>query len=224
MAAPTPRAGRAATGSASVPKGRESGKATRRRLLSAALATFASKGYEATTTREIAAAAGVTPGALYVHYASKEAMLFQISSDGHEQTLSIIQAASDGPGDAIERLRSAMYGLALWHAEHKTVAQVGQEFRALSDEHRQSIAGLRRKTNAVMCQIIEAGRDDGAFDVDDVTGTALALWSLAIDVARWYDPADKRRSPSQIATLYSDLAVRMVAKHSSPSKAKRRTT
>jgi hypothetical protein len=49
----------------------------------------------------------------------------------------------------------------------------------------------------------------GAFTIADVRGTALALLSLAIDVARWYEPSG-RRPPEEIGELYADLAERMV--------------
>lgn len=48
--------------------------AIQERIEAAALAQFIRSGYAATTTREIAQAVGLTPGALYSHYASKEAL------------------------------------------------------------------------------------------------------------------------------------------------------
>lgn len=48
--------------------------AIQQRIESAALAAFIKSGYAATTTREIAQAVGLTPGALYSHYPSKEAL------------------------------------------------------------------------------------------------------------------------------------------------------
>ena len=48
------------------------GEATRRALLDAARVAFGSQGYAATSLDEITAAAGVTKGALYHHFADKE--------------------------------------------------------------------------------------------------------------------------------------------------------
>jgi len=50
------------------------GEATRRALLDAARAAFGSQGYAATSLDEIVAAAGVTKGALYHHFADKEGL------------------------------------------------------------------------------------------------------------------------------------------------------
>ena len=48
--------------------------AVRDRIESVALDLFVRQGYAATTTRQIAEGAGLTAGALYVHYAGKEAL------------------------------------------------------------------------------------------------------------------------------------------------------
>ncbi|MEW5660138.1 helix-turn-helix domain-containing protein, partial [Streptomyces cinereoruber] len=45
---------------------------TRRTILESAAAVFAERGYERTTIGEILVRAGVTKGALYFHFASKE--------------------------------------------------------------------------------------------------------------------------------------------------------
>ncbi|MGH3948978.1 MAG: helix-turn-helix domain-containing protein, partial [Pseudonocardiaceae bacterium] len=50
-----------------------------RRLMVAAIESFARQGFHATTTRDIATAAGMSPAALYVHYPSKSAVLSAIS-------------------------------------------------------------------------------------------------------------------------------------------------
>ncbi len=55
------------------PPGRtEQGKATSEALYHAAIECFAHQGYEATTMRDIADAAGVSPGLLYRYYSSKQ--------------------------------------------------------------------------------------------------------------------------------------------------------
>ncbi|WP_410537948.1 ScbR family autoregulator-binding transcription factor [Streptomyces sp. KL2] len=53
----------------------ERGIRTRREVLEAAAEVFAERGYAATTISEILSRAGVTKGALYFHFASKEELL-----------------------------------------------------------------------------------------------------------------------------------------------------
>jgi hypothetical protein len=46
-------------------------------------------------------------------------------------------------------------------------------------------------------------------DVIDVHGTTLAVLSLCIDVARWFN-VDGPRTPDEVGALYADLVLRMV--------------
>ena len=61
-----------------------------RRLLLGAVEAFAERGFHATTTRDIAGRAGMSPAALYIHYKTKEELLFQISRVGHERSVSVL--------------------------------------------------------------------------------------------------------------------------------------
>lgn len=59
-------------------QGRRDPRATRQRLLRAALDLFTSRGYHASTTPEIARRAGVAEGTIYRHFASKEELLNEL--------------------------------------------------------------------------------------------------------------------------------------------------
>ncbi len=52
----------------------------------------------------------------------------------------------------------------------------------------------------------------GVFDVADLQGTALAMLSLCIDLARWYEPGADHNSPEAVGELYADLVSRMLRK------------
>ncbi|MER5499460.1 MULTISPECIES: TetR/AcrR family transcriptional regulator [unclassified Streptomyces] len=181
-----------------------------RRLLVAAVDAFAERGYHATTTRDIAGRAGMSPAALYIHYKTKEELLHRISRIGHDRALSVLEAAADGGGTAAERLAEAVRSFVRWHAERHTTARVVQyELDALGEEHRAEIVGLRRRSDAVVRRIIGEGVRAGEFDVPDVPGTTLAVLSLCIDVARWFNEQGSR-TPDEVGELYAGLVLRMV--------------
>src|SRR5216684_2659927 len=54
------------------------GNLAHQRLLDSALLLFASKGYEETTMREIAAKAGYSPGLTYRYFGSKEELVLEL--------------------------------------------------------------------------------------------------------------------------------------------------
>ncbi|MFJ9689934.1 TetR/AcrR family transcriptional regulator [Streptomyces bacillaris] len=181
-----------------------------RRLLVAAVDAFAERGYHATTTRDIAGRAGMSPAALYIHYKTKEELLHRISKIGHDRALYLLEAEADRDGTAAERLAGAVRSFVRWHAERHTTARVVQyELDALGPEHRTEIVELRRRSDAVVRRIISEGVRAGEFDVPDVPGTTLAVLSLCIDVARWFN-AQGSRTPDEVGALYAGLVLRMV--------------
>ncbi|MDN5385507.1 TetR/AcrR family transcriptional regulator [Streptomyces sp. LB8] len=181
-----------------------------RRLLLAAVEAFAERGYHATTTRDIASRAGMSPAALYIHYKTKEELLHRISRIGHEKALEILRTAARREGSATERLADAVSSFVRWHARGRTTARVVQyELDSLGPDARAEILALRRQVDAEVRGIIEEGAASGEFDVLDVQGTTLAVLSLCIDVARWFN-VDGPRTPEEIGELYADLVLRMV--------------
>ena len=180
------------------------------RIMLAAADAFADRGFHATTTRDIASRAGLSPAGVYVHFASKEVLLFELSRRGHARARDLLVAAADQAATPTEALRAIIGGFSRWHAEHYELGRIVQfEFRHLSPEHREAVLGLRKEIDGVVAGVLRDGVASGEFEVDDVPVTALALLSMAIDVARWYAP-DVRRTPADIETSYGDLAVRLV--------------
>ncbi|QQM44399.1 TetR/AcrR family transcriptional regulator [Streptomyces liliifuscus] len=181
-----------------------------RRLLVAAVEAFAERGYHATTTRDIAGRAGMSPAALYIHYKTKEELLHRISRIGHEKALEILRTAAQGEGSAAERLADAVSSFVRWHAGGRTTARVVQyELDSLGPDARAEIIALRRQVDAEVRGIIQDGVAAGDFDVPDIPGTTLAVLSLCIDVARWFN-VNGTRTPEEVGTLYADLVLRMV--------------
>ncbi|MDT0399524.1 MULTISPECIES: TetR/AcrR family transcriptional regulator [Streptomyces] len=181
-----------------------------RRLLLAAVEAFAERGYHATTTRDIAGRAGMSPAALYIHYKTKEELLHRISRIGHEKAVEILRTAARAEGSPTRRLAEAVSSFVRWHAGGRTTARVVQyELDSLGPEARAEIVGLRRQVDAEVRGIIEEGVRSGEFDVPDVPGTTLAVLSLCIDVARWFN-VDGPRTPEEVGALYADLVLRMV--------------
>lgn len=188
----------------------------RSRLLAAAVESFAARGFHGTTTRDIAAAAGMSPAALYVHYKSKEDLLYLISRNGHAQTLQLVQEAVGRSNDPVEQLMAVVRVFTIHHARGHTSARiVNYELAALSPDHLREIAAIRRGIEAEMRRVVEAGAAVGAFRTSSPQMTALALLSLGIDVARWYRD-EGEWGPEKIADYYCELALRLVGAQREP--------
>jgi AcrR family transcriptional regulator len=189
-----------------------------RGLLSFAVRCFAANGFHATTTRDIAEGVGLSPAALYVHFSSKELVLFEIIRAGHERALACIQdpvveAAHSSP----DRLCAIISRYTAWHARHHVAARVCQmELAGLTAEHYDEILALRHRTNDVFRDVVARGVADGSFAQVDVKRITRAMLSLSIDLVRW-SRLEGSDSPEQLGEFYADLALKLVT-YDSPAR------
>ncbi|MVU82640.1 TetR family transcriptional regulator [Nocardia sp. ET3-3] len=182
-----------------------------RRIFLAAIDAFSERGFHATTTRDIAARAGLSPAGLYVHFGSKEEVLYRISLSSMRLTQQVATAAAAAPGTAAEHLTAVVRDLTVWHAEHAaSVKVVLHHLTDLTPEHRAEVIDIQIAIHRLLRDLVAHGVTDGDFDVPDTHATTLALMSLCVDTARWYSP-DYRRSPDQIGADYAAMALRLVA-------------
>ena len=115
------------------------------RILAAALAGFAERGFDGATTREIAAAAGVPQGLVTYHYASKQA-LWEAAVDWVFAALAAefaTAAEALRDVDAVTRLRAVLKRYARFSARHPELhclmthegSHDGPRLRWLVDRH-----------------------------------------------------------------------------------------
>jgi AcrR family transcriptional regulator len=184
---------------------------TRARLLEAAVTAFAEKGFHGTTTRDIAAAAGMSPAALYVHHKSKEELLHLISREGHEDVLRLVREAIAATDDPVDTLRRVVREFAAHHARgHVRARVVNYELPALAPTHLAEIRALRRQIEDQIRRLVARGVETGEFEVRDPRIAAAALLSLGIDLARWYRDGG-RWTPDEIGEEYAAIALRIVS-------------
>lgn len=186
------------------------GESTRTKLLDAALQAFAIRGFHGTSTRDIAEAAGMSPASVYVHYPTKEHLLFELSLAGHRDVQAVVEQAAARSTQPEKQLREVARDYTVWHAQRHTTARVVQyEMAALSLSHVTQVARIRKEMQDLLHRLIASGAETGRFNTADPSMTALAILSLGIDVARWYRE-DGPWTPEKIGEHYGDLALRMV--------------
>lgn len=83
-------------------------RARKQELLKAAARLFHRYGPQKTTIGDIARAAGVGVGTVYLEFPNKDALLLELSEAGHRSVLEATEAAWSSPGPAAERLRRAL--------------------------------------------------------------------------------------------------------------------
>jgi AcrR family transcriptional regulator len=83
------------------------GRATRGQLIEVATRLFAEHGYEGTSIEAVLSAAGVSRGALYHHFAGKEALFEAVVSAVSEQVTVELTEAVQGCADPLDAMRTA---------------------------------------------------------------------------------------------------------------------
>jgi len=186
-----------------------------RRILLAAVDSFAKTGFHAASTRDIGKKAKLSPAAVYVHFQSKEELLYTVVTLISSWVFDQVSAAvRDGESPA-ERLQHVVRVHVASHAAMRDAMFVGNfEFHALSPAQRKKILRYRDAIEKVFGDCIQAGFDDGSFHVRDVNITRVAVVSLCVSVLNWYSPGGKL-SPEQVGELYAELVLSMVGANKS---------
>lgn len=90
------------------PKKLRRGPDRRKQIIAAASELFASRGFEGTSIRDIAAASGVLSGSLYYHFPSKEDLLFTVHQESLTAMRREVEAAIVDISDPWQRLEEAV--------------------------------------------------------------------------------------------------------------------
>lgn len=84
------------------------GRATRDQLVEVATRLFAARGYEDTSIEEVLAEAGVSRGALYHHFAGKDALFEAVVESVERKVFAELEVATRDAADPAARLRAAV--------------------------------------------------------------------------------------------------------------------
>lgn len=171
----------------------------RREVLDAAARVFYEKGYDASSTQDIADDVGILKGSLYYYVDSKEQFLFEIITEAHDLGLAILDELEGADGDVIERMnRLVDLHVAYFAANFVKVNVFFREFRALSPDNRKHINELGHLYRGYVEKLIRQGQAEGAFNADlDPQLSAIMLVEMLNSVVRWFHP-DGKASPEQI--------------------------
>ncbi|WP_327413432.1 TetR/AcrR family transcriptional regulator [Streptomyces sp. NBC_01233] len=185
----------------------------RRELLDTAAEVFAAQGYNATTVRKIADAAGMLAGSLYYHFDSKESMLDEILSafltelwQGYDTVL----AAGLGPRETIEALVTESFREIDRH--RAAVAIYQKESRTLSAQPRfHYLSDSQQKFEKAWLGTLERGVSAKVFRADlDIRLTYRFVRDTVWVAASWYRPGGQH-SPEEIARQYLSMVLDGIA-------------
>ena len=181
---------------------------TRQALIDSALKLFGEKGYSVTSVQEITEDAGVTKGAFYHHFESKEELLRLIHDEFLDYQLAILKMALDQEQDPAERLRELLRALLASTAKYiANVTVFYQERRHLTGPEFKAMKRKRDEFDRLFLRVIESGVEDGTFRDDlDPRVVGLGVLGMCAWVHQWYRPGG-RFSAEEIADIFSAMAL-----------------
>ncbi|WP_053663977.1 TetR/AcrR family transcriptional regulator [Streptomyces sp. MMG1121] len=185
----------------------------REELLATAAEVFAAQGYNATTVRRIADAAGILAGSLYYHFDSKESMLDEILSAFLDELWAgygAVLAAGLGPRETIEALVTESFREIDRH--RAAVAVYQKESRHLAGRPRFGyLADAQVRFEQAWLRTLERGVAAGVFRADlDVRLTYRFVRDTVWVAASWYRPGGQH-SPDEIARQYLSMVLEGIA-------------
>jgi TetR/AcrR family fatty acid metabolism transcriptional regulator len=193
----------------STPNKRKGAPDKRDRILKAGIKVFAKNGFYSTRVSEIARAAGVADGTIYLYFKNKEDVLITIFEEGITRLLTILRevAESDEPFESrITHIVELQLGLL---EEQRDLAEViTVNLRQSSRLLKQYATPLFMQYIDVIAGVVRDGQEAGAFrkDLNPRVVARSLFGALDAILLTWAvgegDPAALRKAASHCASLF----------------------
>ncbi|WP_165984377.1 TetR/AcrR family transcriptional regulator [Streptomyces sp. YIM 98790] len=179
------------------------------RLLAIATRLFAERGYERTSVQEIVDAAGVTKGALYHYFGSKDDLLHEIYGRLLRLQKQRLDAVADSDAPVAERLRAAAADVVVSSIENIDDATIFfRSMHQLGPEQLKKVRAERRRYHERFRALIEEGQEAGIFSRATPADLVVSYHFGAVhQLSQWYRP-EGPMSPQEIGDHLADLLMR----------------
>ena len=180
----------------------------REQILNAAEKVFNRLGFNKARMDDIVVESGLSKGALYWYYKSKDAIILALLDRVFVGEIAQFDKLVDAEGSASERLEQLMRTIAQEMASLKRLMPLMFEFVALAARQksvRETLGGYYRRYHRIISEIIRQGIDSGEFGDIDADEVALAFITLGEGLAMlwfidpdWVDWDDVHELPTKL--------------------------
>jgi AcrR family transcriptional regulator len=181
-------------------------------LREVALRLFDERGFKAVTVRDIMEVQGLTAGAMYNHFRSKDLMLVSLISDsvgGLETYLQVAFSVSE-PDDRPARLAALAYAHARYQCEYAPLARVSSnEFVHLPAKAKRELVPRLLRIRLHQVGVTTEGIKRGEFNIDNPEIAVMEFQGMAAKMSEWYDikgPFD----PARMSRYHATIVLRIV--------------
>ena len=162
----------------------------RRLVIESAARLFRAQGFDATSTRDIAAAAGMRSGSPFYHFKSKNALLYVVMQEGmaqatHSQHVAL--AALPPQASAREQLRALVHNhfSVLLGPDSDFIPVMLYEWRSLNSEQRKGVAAIKDAYEGAWMPALQALHTAGALKAEPALARLFIFGALNWSV-QWF--------------------------------------
>ncbi|MDF5757225.1 TetR/AcrR family transcriptional regulator [Spongiactinospora sp. TRM90649] len=180
----------------------------RRRLIAEATRLFAKQGFESTSVQEIVTAAGVTKGAMYHYFNSKDDLLKEIYGRVLRLQTERLARFADGPGSVRERLHAAAADVVATSVANLDDTKIFfRSMHLLAPDTQLAVRAERRRYHERFRDLVAEGQHTGMFRDDVPADIAVDFFLGSVHhLGTWYR-ADGRLSGHELGRHYADLLI-----------------
>jgi AcrR family transcriptional regulator len=165
------------------------------RVLAAAAAVFAERGFHKASVRDVVAAAGISLAGLYHYFPSKAGLLYEITARAFDSLLARLEAAPPGPPR--ERLTTFVRNhLSFFLSRPHEMKVLVRETESLPEGLEAELAEKKRRYYQ-RCQGILRELDGGRRGEEELRLATLALFGMLNWTYSWYRP-ERDGSPERL--------------------------
>jgi TetR/AcrR family transcriptional regulator, cholesterol catabolism regulator len=151
--------------------------------------TFAERGFEAASIRDISRATGVSLSGLYYYFESKQKLLYLIQNNTFTYVLERLLARLEGILDPETRLRILVQNHIEYFLSHPSEMKVlSHEEEALEAPYREEVASIKRRYYALAREIFDSLVEEGAVTSLNPRIAVLSLFGMMNWVYKWHNP------------------------------------
>jgi AcrR family transcriptional regulator len=183
------------------------------RLLAEATRLFAKQGFDRTSVQEIVEAAGVTKGAMYHYFGSKDDLLHEIYGRVLREQVERLEKFAAGEGPVAQRLRDAAADVVITTIENLDDVKIFyQSMHHLGPAKQRTVRADRRRYHERFRGIVEEGQQEGSFRPDVPADLVVDYFFGAVHhLGMWYR-RNGSLSANDIATHYANLLLASLKK------------
>lgn len=179
------------------------------RLLAAATRLFAEQGYDRTSVQEIVEAAGVTKGALYHYFGSKDDLLHEVYGRVLRLQQERLDAFADAAAPVEQRLREAAADVVVTSIENLDDTKIFfRSMHHLGPDRLRQVRAERRRYHERFRALVEEGQRSGVFNATTPADLVVDYHFGSVHhLGSWYRPGGPL-GPQQVADHLADLLLR----------------